>query len=153
MVNQRPWSKRPLSPFLRFVLCSATSGPANRAEFAISKGGNLKPMFDLGKYSRPITTSSTQSQSAFDRGLNWLYGYNHEAAADAFAQAHDADAGCGAALWGLAYAIRSYCGKWVTEFEKAAYRGGCPSLPELPKGTIRHGKDYRYHRPSSAGNR
>ncbi len=27
---------------------------------------------------------------------------------------------------------RNYTGKWVTEFEKAAYRGGCRSLPELP---------------------
>jgi putative transposase len=33
--------------------------------------------------------------------------------------------------------IASYAGKWVTVFEKAAYRGGCPSLPELPEGTIR----------------
>lgn len=61
--------------------------------------------FDLGVYSRPVTTSSKAAQSAFDRGLNWLYGYNHEAAAEAFAQAHEADPGCGAALWGLAYAI------------------------------------------------
>jgi hypothetical protein len=35
----------------------------------------------------------------------------------------------------------SYAGKWVTGFERAAYRGGCRSLPELPKGTIRHGED------------
>ncbi|MEX3017140.1 tetratricopeptide repeat protein [Gymnodinialimonas hymeniacidonis] len=62
-------------------------------------------MFDLGAYSRPISTSSVKAQSAFDLGLNWLYGYNHEAAAEAFAQAHDADPGCGAALWGIAYAI------------------------------------------------
>jgi transposase len=47
--------------------------------------------------------------------------------------------------------ILSYAGKWVTGLEKAAYRGGCRSLPELPKGTIRHGEDYRYHRLSSAG--
>ena len=70
-----------------------------------AKGGKLKAMFDLGLYSRPITTSSTESQVAFDRGLNWLYGYNHEAAAEAFAEAHGSDFGCGAALWGLAYAI------------------------------------------------
>jgi len=47
---------------------------------------------------------------------------------------------------------KSYAGKWVTGFEKAAYRGGCRILPELPKGTIRHGEDYRRHRLSSAGN-
>ena len=42
-------------------------------------------------------------------------------------------------------------GKWVTGSERAAYRGGCRSLPELPKGTIRHEEDYRHHRLSSAG--
>lgn len=47
--------------------------------------------------------------------------------------------------------VQSYAGKWVTGFERAAYRGGCRSLPELPKGTIRHGEDYRHHPPSSAG--
>ena len=61
--------------------------------------------FDFGGYSRPITTSSKVAQSSFDRGLIWLYGYNHEAAAEAFAEAHRSDPGCGAALWGLAYAI------------------------------------------------
>jgi len=62
-------------------------------------------MFDLGTYTRPVTTQSPRAQAAFDRGLIWLYGYNHEAAAEAFAEAAEADPGCGAALWGLAYAI------------------------------------------------
>ena len=61
--------------------------------------------FDLGHHSRPVTTSSRDAQRAFDRGLNWLYGYNHEAAAEAFEQAWVADRGCGAALWGFAHAI------------------------------------------------
>lgn len=46
----------------------------------------------------------------------------------------------------------SYVRNWVTVFEKAAYRGGSRSLPELPKGTICHGEAYRHHRPSLAGN-
>ncbi|MDG4647381.1 hypothetical protein P6F26_02905 [Roseibacterium sp. SDUM158017] len=61
--------------------------------------------FDLGRHARPVTTSSDIAQAAFDRGLVWLYGYNHEAAAEAFAEALEADPGCGAACWGLAYAI------------------------------------------------
>lgn len=61
--------------------------------------------FDLGTYSRPVTTTSTAAQVAFDRGLVWLYGYNHEAAAEAFEAAIAADPGCGAAMWGLAYAV------------------------------------------------
>ena len=61
--------------------------------------------FDLGHYSRPVTTSSKEAQAAFTRGLVWLYGYNHEAAAKAFEEAYIADQGCGAALWGLAHAL------------------------------------------------
>lgn len=61
--------------------------------------------FDLGRYSRPVTTASDAAQRAFDRGLIWIYGYNHEAAAEAFEEAIAADPACGAALWGLAYAV------------------------------------------------
>lgn len=31
-----------------------------------------------------------------------------------------------------------YAGNWVTAFERVAYRGGRPSLPERPEGPIRH---------------
>jgi hypothetical protein len=61
--------------------------------------------FDLGPYTRPITTASATAQAAFDRGLLWVYGYNHEAAAEAFEEAIAEDPGCGAAMWGLAYAV------------------------------------------------
>jgi tetratricopeptide (TPR) repeat protein len=61
--------------------------------------------FDLGAYTRPVTTRSPKAQAAFDRGLIWLYGYNHEAAAAAFEEAIAEDPGCGAAMWGLAYAV------------------------------------------------
>jgi hypothetical protein len=31
--------------------------------------------FDLGPFSRTITTHSPDAQAWFDRGLNWVYGY------------------------------------------------------------------------------
>ncbi|MDK3016489.1 tetratricopeptide repeat protein [Pseudodonghicola flavimaris] len=65
----------------------------------------MTPTFDLGRYSRPITTSVPETQAHFDQGLIWLYGYNHEAAAEAFAAGAAADPSCGAAHWGLAHAI------------------------------------------------
>ena len=40
--------------------------------------------FDLGSYSRKITTTSSDAKTAFDQGLIWLFGYNHEAAAECF---------------------------------------------------------------------
>lgn len=61
--------------------------------------------FDLGTYSRKISTQSAEAQRHFDKGLIWLYGYNHEAAAVCFEKALACDPGCGMAYWGLAYAI------------------------------------------------
>ena len=61
--------------------------------------------FNLGTYGRTITTSSPKAQQAFDQGLVWLYGYNHEAAAACFDQAIGHDPQCGLAHWGVAHAI------------------------------------------------
>ena len=46
--------------------------------------------------------------------------------------------------------IRSHGRKWVMGPEKAAYRGGCPSLPEPPEGAIRHEERYHDHTASPA---
>ena len=40
--------------------------------------------FDLGPYSRKVTTSSPDAQLWFDRGLNWLFGFNHTKRSSAF---------------------------------------------------------------------
>jgi len=61
--------------------------------------------FDLGSYSREITTTSSTAKREFDQGLVWLFGYNHEAAAECFERAISADPKCGMAHWGVAYAI------------------------------------------------
>ena len=46
--------------------------------------------FDLGPYSRPVTTTSADAQTWFDRGLNWLYCYNHGEAVVCFQKAIEA---------------------------------------------------------------
>src|SRR5712691_7424444 len=61
--------------------------------------------FDLGSYTRPVTTDSARAQTWFTRGLLWAYGFNHEEAAACFEQAAAADPGCVMAYWGLAYAL------------------------------------------------
>jgi tetratricopeptide (TPR) repeat protein len=60
--------------------------------------------FDLGPYSRKITTSSPEAQLWFDRGLNWLFGFNHGEAIKCFKRALDYDLECAMAHWGVAYA-------------------------------------------------
>ncbi|MDD9921387.1 MAG: hypothetical protein OXQ92_03765 [Boseongicola sp.] len=61
--------------------------------------------FDLGQYSCPVSTSSADAQTWFDRGLNWTFGFNHEEAAECFRKAIAADPNCGMAYWGLSYAL------------------------------------------------
>ena len=61
--------------------------------------------YDLGGYSRKITTTSQEAQTWFDRGLMWCYGYHHDEAAACFRKAVEADANCPLAYWGLAYVL------------------------------------------------
>ena len=56
--------------------------------------------FDLGRYSRPIATDNAETQIWFDRGLNWIYGFNHEEAVACFRQAAALDPECAMAYWG-----------------------------------------------------
>ena len=61
--------------------------------------------YDLGPYTWPISTSSEEAQTWFDRGLMWTYGYNHEEAISCFERALEADPACAMAHWGIAYAV------------------------------------------------
>lgn len=60
--------------------------------------------FDLGRHSSPVTTSSSAAQSWFDRGLNWVYGFNHREAVTCFEHAVAEDPDCPMAYWGIALA-------------------------------------------------
>ena len=60
--------------------------------------------YDLGAYRRTVTTSSETAQLWFDRGLNWLFGYNHGEAIACFKKAIEHDPACAMAHWGVSYA-------------------------------------------------
>jgi tetratricopeptide (TPR) repeat protein len=60
--------------------------------------------YDLGAYSRRITTTAAEAQVWFDRGLNWVFGFNHAEAIKCFGEALKHDPGCAMAQWGIAYA-------------------------------------------------
>lgn len=71
--------------------------------------------YDLGGHSQKITTSSSTSQLWFDRGLIWIYAYNHEEAIVCFRKALESDPECAMANWGIAYAIGpNYNKAWET---------------------------------------
>jgi len=60
--------------------------------------------FDLGPYSRKVSTSSLDAQQWFDRGLNWMFGFNHGEAIKCFQKALEHDPECAMAHWGVSYA-------------------------------------------------
>ena len=66
--------------------------------------GNDMAYFDLGSYSRKVTASSPDAQLWFDRGLNWLFGFNHGEAIKCFQKALKHDPECAMAHWGVSYA-------------------------------------------------
>jgi len=74
--------------------------------------------YDLGHYSRPISTTSPDAQLWFDRGLIWVYAYNHEEAIVCFENALAADPDCAMAHWGIAYAIGPNYNKPWDAFEE-----------------------------------
>ncbi|MFT4009063.1 MAG: tetratricopeptide repeat protein [Nocardioidaceae bacterium] len=65
----------------------------------------MSDYYDLGTYSRQVTTASRTAQQWFDRGLVWTYAFHHEEAASCFERAIEADPDCALAYWGLAYAL------------------------------------------------
>ncbi len=71
----------------------------------------MAPYFDLGNYSCPITTASEEAQLWFDRGLNWLYGFNHAESVACFQRAAESDPACAMAHWGVALARGPYINK------------------------------------------
>ncbi|KAL4947215.1 hypothetical protein BDW69DRAFT_204614 [Aspergillus filifer] len=60
--------------------------------------------YDLGTYTREISTKNAAAQTWFDRGLVWCYSFNHAEAYKCFEQAIAHDRQCAMAYWGLVYA-------------------------------------------------
>ena len=64
----------------------------------------MSKYFDLGQYGR-LASSDSGAQTWFDRGLVWLFAYNHEEAIVCFEKTIAKDPACALAHWGIAYAI------------------------------------------------
>jgi len=78
--------------------------------------------YDLGPYTRKITTGSPAAQLWFVRGLNWCFGFHHEEAIQCFEAALAADPDCAMAHWGIAYALVSVR-EQVESLESVSERG------------------------------
>ena len=74
--------------------------------------------FELGDFSRSITTSNASAQLWFDRGLNWTYGFHHEEAIACYTKALTYDPQCVMALWGIAHASGPNYNKQWSDLEE-----------------------------------
>jgi tetratricopeptide (TPR) repeat protein len=74
---------------------------------------------DLGEHHRPVTTRSAETQEQFDRGLAYLYGFNHDEAIRAFTRASELDPSSAMAFWGIAYAHGPHINNPVVPEERA----------------------------------
>jgi tetratricopeptide (TPR) repeat protein len=64
--------------------------------------------YDLGPYTRTISTGSAKAQLWFNRGLNWCYAFHHEEALRCFDKVVQHDPQCAMGYWGVAYAVGPY---------------------------------------------
>ena len=78
----------------------------------------MNDYYDMGAYSRPVTTSSRVAQLWFNRGLVWCYGFNPEEGVRCFRKAIEHDDRCAMAYWGLAYAYGPRYNKPWESFEE-----------------------------------
>ncbi|MGP3975828.1 tetratricopeptide repeat protein [Streptomyces sp. 8N114] len=75
--------------------------------------------YDLGRYTRPVSTGVGEAQTWFDRGLLWSYAFNHEEAIDCFERTRELDPECAMASWGIAYALGPNYNKPWERFDPA----------------------------------
>jgi len=74
----------------------------NRGESGFATAAPAVTPLPLGSHTYRITTSSTEAQEAFDRGLTLAYGFAHQAAEKEFRRAAELDPQCAMAWWGVA---------------------------------------------------
>lgn len=92
------------------LLACALSGCERRADNATlaapSPDAAVPPLFDgFGDLHRDVGTRVPEAQRYFDQGLRMAYGFNHEAAGRAFAQAARLDPQCAMCVWGQALVL------------------------------------------------
>ena len=82
----------------------------------------MQDYFDLGRHTFPVTTASAGAQTWFDRGLAWIYGFNHDEAAVCFRKAIELDPGFAMAYWGEAYACGPFYNMTWEQFSEPEAR-------------------------------
>jgi tetratricopeptide (TPR) repeat protein len=68
-----------------------------------SPRASTDPYFNLGIFSRKISTNSQEAQVWFNRALVWTYCFNHDEAITCYKQTIAHDENCAMAYWGISF--------------------------------------------------
>jgi tetratricopeptide (TPR) repeat protein len=74
--------------------------------------------YNLGSHYRKVTTTSSEANDWFNRGLIWMYAFDLEMASGCFKEAIKLDDQCAMAYWGLAYSSGIYYNKPWARMQK-----------------------------------
>lgn len=78
----------------------------------------MEDYYNLGTYSRNVSTSNDDAQLWFNRGLLWSYAYNHYESANCFRKAVEIDPDLAIGYWGIGYAVGPYYNKQWQRFDE-----------------------------------
>jgi tetratricopeptide (TPR) repeat protein len=96
----------PLRPLFCLVLACLAITACRAPSREDTAQSAAPPLFDtFGDLHRDIGTRVPEAQRYFDQGLRLAYGFNHEAAARAFAEAERLDPECAMCAWGQALVL------------------------------------------------
>lgn len=91
-----------IATFTAAIAVACGSAPSPTAE----RAGNAPALLDtLGSLGRDTGSRVAAAQRYFDQGLRLTYGFNHEAAGRAFAEAARLDPSCAICVWGQALVL------------------------------------------------
>src|SRR5688572_33473398 len=95
-----------LAMALACTLLASCEAPVREASVREETATAGPPLFEtFGSLHREIDTKVPAAQRYFDQGLRLAYGFNHEAAGRAFAEAARLDPKCAMCAWGQALAL------------------------------------------------
>jgi len=95
-----------LAALLTAPLAGCDPAPKPIGDAASAATAAAVPLFDtFGDLHRDIGSRVPEAQRYFDQGLRMAYGFNHEAAGRAFAEAERLDPQCAMCVWGQALVL------------------------------------------------
>lgn len=96
----------PMLAMATLSACDSPNKPNAVAETAPATKASELPLFEtFGNLHRDIGSKVPLAQRYFDQGLRLVYGFNHEAAGRAFAEAARLDPSCAMCTWGQALVL------------------------------------------------